>query len=132
MTAPKTAREALEQAARITETAQLTAFAKLNHEGDSVEQIIRDILILAARNIRALAASLPASSTTEEIVERLQALDAWIQKEHPTNDLDARAVVRDALRTIVSYSQSERPANEYICKCGVRVTPHRCQEGTDF
>jgi len=21
---------------------------------------------------------------------------------------------------------------EYICKCGVRVTPHRCQTGTEF
>jgi hypothetical protein len=21
---------------------------------------------------------------------------------------------------------------EYICKCGVRVVPHRCQTGTDF
>jgi len=21
---------------------------------------------------------------------------------------------------------------EYICKCGIRVTPHRCQTGSDF
>jgi len=25
-----------------------------------------------------------------------------------------------------------RQENEYICKCGLRVTPHRCKTGEEF
>jgi len=32
----------------------------------------------------------------------------------------------------VKRLQSATPASEYICKCGIRVVPHRCQTGTDF
>lgn len=26
----------------------------------------------------------------------------------------------------------EQQENEYICKCGLRVTPHRCKTGEEF
>ena len=26
----------------------------------------------------------------------------------------------------------EQQKNEYICKCGLRVTPHRCKTGKEF
>jgi hypothetical protein len=48
---------ALEEAAQAIESAQVTAFASLNYEGDTVEQIIRDILILAGMRIRGLKRS---------------------------------------------------------------------------
>ena len=35
--------------------------------------------------------------------------------------LDAAAALRSAT-----------PASEYICKCGVRIVPHRCQTGEEF
>ena len=28
--------------------------------------------------------------------------------------------------------RSATQESEYICKCGIRVVPHRCQTGTDF
>lgn len=47
----------IEECARVVESAEVTAFASLNHSGDAVEQIIRDILILAGKRIRALRAT---------------------------------------------------------------------------
>lgn len=26
----------------------------------------------------------------------------------------------------------EQQTNEYICECGLRVTPHRCKTGSEF
>lgn len=41
---------------------------------------------------------------------------------------------RDALLELSATKLllAEEKPTEYICKCGVRVTPHRCSEGTDF
>ena len=36
------------------------------------------------------------------------------------------------LKELSSARAEGAPPNEYICKCGVRVTPHRCSTGTDF
>ena len=29
-------------------------------------------------------------------------------------------------------AQAQRDKDEYICKCGLRVTPHRCKTGEEF
>ena len=36
------------------------------------------------------------------------------------------------LNQIGERLSSAAPASEYICKCGVRVEPHRCATGTEF
>ena len=38
----------------------------------------------------------------------------------------------EAKGIIIASLRSATPANEYICKCGVRVVPHRCQTGEEF
>lgn len=37
-----------------------------------------------------------------------------------------------ALEQAVEMALAARADNEYICKCGVRVTPHRCRTGEEF
>lgn len=33
---------------------------------------------------------------------------------------------------MLAAAPTSATATEYVCKCGVRVDPHRCQDGTDF
>ena len=51
-------------------------------------------------------------------------------------DIHYLSAVREALDVIVREEfgqvQPSDVQGEYICKCGVRVEPHRCATGTDF
>ena len=40
--------------------------------------------------------------------------------------------ITDALKELLAQRAEVVPQSEYICKCGIRVTPHRCSTGTDF
>lgn len=45
---------------------------------------------------------------------------------------DAMQVIANELRALFLPAAEGRGQPEYICKCGVRVVPHRCQIGEEF
>ena len=38
----------------------------------------------------------------------------------------------DYTETLRDFGLADLPGDEYICKCGIRVIPHRCPTGSDF
>lgn len=69
-----------------------------------------------------------SQNVTELIAELRQ------KAEYPTvGSQHTRIIpVRLLLAAANALEQPSGPEDEYICKCGIRVTPHRCSTGTDF
>ena len=49
----------------------------------------------------------------------------------PYKGKDASEAIK-VCETIIAALSATAPKDEYICKCGIRVTPHRCSTGVDF
>lgn len=92
-----------------------------------------------------------ASEIEQKAPEELEAIVEWIECEEFYNLMQAyrhspavpQDAVLEAYRAVKRYIAEEiledrrertipSAGGEYICKCGARVTPHRCETGTEF
>jgi hypothetical protein len=92
------------------------------------------------RAYRSLCASLEASQAIQtEQGRKYQEAITTLDSEREANARLTEELERTARNRDMWKSQCERQAdelhclrNEYICKCGVRVEPHRCRTGSEF
>jgi len=73
--------------------------------------------------------SAPSSSEADQrTLDQAEAV--WFEWREAHKDWPPFEIFREAYK--LGFAASATPANEYICKCGVRVVPHRCQTGKEF
>jgi len=77
----------------------------------------------------------------EEHYEKLQAELAAQREQYRVledellvlgGERNAAVAQRDKLAVALEECAGVQQENEYICKCGLRVTPHRCKTGEEF
>jgi hypothetical protein len=64
---------------------------------------------------------------TPEQMKRVREITDKFALDTPIIYEDVGAAILDALADPILQQK-----NEYICKCGLRVTPHRCKTGEEF
>lgn len=77
------------------------------------------------------AASSSASARPDLVKLLDEAMDGGLVEPVPYIRL-SRVFVAELRLALSAATSSATERNEYICKCGVRVTPHKCSTGTDF
>lgn len=94
----------------------------------------------ADREPAGAAPSTPSATALNDELAHTPMTDAEVQR-HIKNGISFGTDFIDFCRQMeraadAAWVNRDNPSantgSEYICKCGLRVTPHRCQTGTDF